>query len=371
MSAPEGKRVFILGAGFSKAAGMPDAHEVATLLLESDLLRHHKELQAWARDLLERIQHVNRLDCTGGGVSVNVEQLFEYAAFDRELYLVRQHLCPFGRYAGPSPHQKAESIDHWLSYMERDLVKVLISRQQAARPEALHDFAGSLRPGDTIVTFNYDTLLESTLTGRRLHWSHGFEAESPGDVRIFKLHGSIDWWMLQRGTGVNASKWTKLFEKYDEDESHDASEGLRARDEWEYHAVLYRAADLNIARLAYERESAPIFDPVPRRGLAGLGPYKPLHRLVGSGEVWLKAFDAIREADEIYVIGWSASPYDTMARFHFASVLNLPECKPKRVVVVDPKVGEQIKNYRSIFGEVEAIPQCAEHVDWDSVLARQ
>ena len=51
-------------------------------------------------------------------------------------------------------------------------------------------------------------------------------------------------------------------------------------------------------------------------------------------------------------------------------MLNLPESEPKRVVVVDPKVCEQIQNYRSIFGEVEAIGQCAEHVDWESLLGR-
>jgi len=349
---------------------MPDAREVTTLLLETNLLRNHEELQAWARDLLERTQHVNRLDCTGGGVSVNVEQLFEYAVFDRELYLVRQHLCPWGRYAGPSPYQKAESIDHWLEYMERDLVDVLIKQQQGARSGALDGFADSLRCGDTIVTFNYDTLLESTLTMRKLRWSHGFDAESPGDVRILKLHGSIDWWMFQRGVGLGTHKWTKLFQKTDDDETQAAPGVARTPDEWEYHAVLYRASNLEIARLAYERESCPIGNPVPHRGLAGLGSHKPLHRLVGSGEVWVKTFDAFREADEIYVIGWSASPYDTMGRFHFASVLNLPESKPKRVVVVDPKVCEQIKNYRSIFGEVEAIAQCAEHVDWDSLLGR-
>jgi hypothetical protein len=55
---------------------------------------------------------------------------------------------------------------------------------------------------------------------------------------------------------------------------------------------------------------------------------------------------------------------------HFASVRDLPETRPRRVVIVDPKVCEQMTNYRAIFGKVEPIGQCAERVDWDSLLGR-
>jgi hypothetical protein len=137
--------------------------------------------------------------------------------------------------------------------------------------------------------------------------------------------------------------------------------------------VLVRAPDLEAAeRVLTTINELPGVDPpaytYPESGLAGLGAHKPLDRLIGSAPTWHKALAALQQSEEICVIGWSASPYDTMARFHFASVLNLPETRPRRVVIVDPKVCEQIKSYRSIFGDVEPIGQCAERVDWDSLL---
>ena len=139
--------------------------------------------------------------------------------------------------------------------------------------------------------------------------------------------------------------------------------------------VLVRAPDLETAKQVLTTVNEPPgVDPpaytYPESGLAGLGAQKPLDRLIGSAQTWHNALAALRQAEEIYVIGWSASPYDMMARFHFASVRELPEARPARVVVVDPNVGKQIANYKAIFKDLEPIEQCAERVDWDSLLAR-
>jgi len=175
--------------------------------------------------------------------------------------------------------------------------------------------------------------------------------------------------MFPRTRPLLPEKWAKLFEKTDANRSEDSTTQAHAADEWEYRYVLYRAADLQLAQRAYEAETLPLMADSPRRGLAGLGTHKPLHELVGSGLVWVKAFDVLKVADEIYIVGWSASPYDAMARFHFASVLDLRETQPS-LVVVDPKVCKQNANYKAIFKDVEPIGQYAERVDWDSLLGR-
>ena len=59
-------------------------------------------------------------------------------------------------------------------------------------------FAKSLRDGDTVLTFNYDTLLECSLTHCGATWSHGFDAEGASDVTVLKLHGSLDWFLVPR-----------------------------------------------------------------------------------------------------------------------------------------------------------------------------
>lgn len=367
MPAPERKRVFILGAGFSKAAGMPDACGLTDLLLNAKFIRDNEGLQAWVASLRKRISVLHAEPETSGAVSVNVEQLFDYAAFDRELWLMRQHGC--STMFGPAtPLAHANTIGSWLYMMEYFLVGVLIQAQEGANSSSLPTLANWLRNGDTVMTFNYDTLLECALTACGRTWSHGFQAEKSGDVTVLKLHGSIDWWLAPRerlsdltlilvDIGNSATNWNRALED-------------PTNMPWEDRFVLTRVDTLEKAKGYYRQHTGLSPGTAPWPGLGGLGVHKPLHRLIGSGLVWVNALTELKEADEIYVIGWSASPYDTMARFHFASVLALRESQPSRVVVVDPNVCKQIANYKAIFKDVEPIGQCAERVDWDSLLGR-
>jgi len=102
-------------------------------------------------------------------------------------------LSPVGRQYDGRAYSNAKSISHWLEYMEQNLVKVLIDKQEAAHSAALNGFAASLREGDTVATFNFDTLLECALATRGTTWSHGFPSEHAGAVTVLKLHGSVDW----------------------------------------------------------------------------------------------------------------------------------------------------------------------------------
>jgi hypothetical protein len=226
----------------------------------------------------------------------------------------------------------------------------------AASCNPLSKFFRNVNIRDVFITFNYDTLVESELSKRLLKWHHGFDTSAFG-IPVLKLHGSVDWVKVPHDRPIQ--KGLKLFEKVD------LNRNQRTDEQPEDAYVLWQIPDI----LSRREEVSPFSFP-NRPAMGGLGRVKPLHEIPGIGFVWSRAFDVLRNADAIYVIGWSASEYDLMARFHFASVLNLPESKPKRVVVVDPNVCEQIKNYRSIFGEVEAIGQCAEHVVWDSLLGR-
>jgi len=340
---------------------MPDAADLTDLLLDEAPMRADEQFQQWVSSLRERINHLRQLDYPSEGNRISIEQVFEFAAFDIEWCLLRQQDvgAPWGA--------RGSSIKKRLAVMERILFEVLIDAQEehslGAAP--LADFADVLRASDAVLTFNYDTLLERALAARRKKWSSGFDVEPAGDVTVLKLHGSLDWLICHRDKTIGSV----LFEiNPGSIEWYELEEGQRHH--WEKNFVLCRTPNLAAARAAAKWDPLLKTNESPWPGLAGLGLHKPLHRVIGSCVVWRKALHALREADDIYVIGWSASPYDTMARFHFASVLNLPETRPRRVVVVDPKVCEQIKNYRAIFGNVEPIAQRAERVDWDSLLGR-
>ena len=83
------------------------------------------------------------------------------------------------------------------------------------------DLVSRLEPEDTIITLNYDTLLDSALINagwdpakgyglmggnRKIKWTRKRPVPSPGlsKVRLLKLHGSLNWYV--RGSIGNLSK---------------------------------------------------------------------------------------------------------------------------------------------------------------------
>ena len=72
------KRVFILGAGFSKQAGMPLATELTPLLRRTFEEYDHEEALAWLASLDERINWINQTS-ENAAPSLNIEELFDFA----------------------------------------------------------------------------------------------------------------------------------------------------------------------------------------------------------------------------------------------------------------------------------------------------
>ncbi len=86
--------------------------------------------------------------------------------------------------------------------------QILTERAPTTVPQLYQDFAKKLKPGDTVLTFNYDLLLEHALekvgTPYRLFPDRFKEVYPEGggttdferelsEVLILKLHGSLDW----------------------------------------------------------------------------------------------------------------------------------------------------------------------------------
>jgi hypothetical protein len=125
------KRAFIFGAGFSRPAGMPLATELLPLL-QTELKRIYedKDMQDWLDDLRERLKWLSN-DRDKESFASNIEQVFHYAHFDREVFRLRQHLSSVGRQDGPgTPWNQAETISAWLSYLEEALRDVILNHDE-------------------------------------------------------------------------------------------------------------------------------------------------------------------------------------------------------------------------------------------------
>lgn len=189
---PKRYRLIILGAGFSRPAGLP---------LASDLWREIRETAAaFSKDL--RAHKFN-------------DDLAHYIEFRREA--VGEALTPetvdfedFMRFLDVEHFLGLRGGETWSqdgnegTVVTKFLIGKVLARHVSALetiPELYVEFARRLQPDDYVLTFNYDTLLERALdvVGKpyrlfdtRLNCD-GSVDNRRDEVVVLKMHGSIDW----------------------------------------------------------------------------------------------------------------------------------------------------------------------------------
>ena len=354
------KSVFILGAGFSKPAGMPLATELLPLLTEKLKL---DEMQEWLNSLGQRLSWLDGNDGATTSFKVNIEQVFHYAHFDIEVHRLRQQLEQVGRYDGPgTPWNQVESISAWLSYLEETLCDVIIEKERQADLASISRWAKPIDTDDSVLTFNYDTLVERALEESGKSWNHGIGLENERGSPVFKLHGSIDWIVAHRS--LPFSKFDLLFDKANANRGEDNTGSV----EDDYRLWRCRTQE-QLQKWISGRDLQMVPEnALPKRvGITGLGAYKQLHQVPGLGNVWARGMRSLYEADQAVVVGFSMSDYDAMAQMQFAQVARAryDEGRPLNVAVIDPFVNETTKErFRRVFRSVDFVEKHHEEVDW-------
>lgn len=325
----------------------------------------------WLGWLKQRINWLKKPSSSQTG-GFNIEQIFDLAYFDVMAWRLKHQTSKLGRRAGDVPWQAAEDISAWLSHMEDDLRDVIWDRQKVCQQKAqkISEFVKHLQPDDIVMTFNYDTLLESCLSEQNIDWWYGFELEKKKKgIAIFKMHGSVNWILAPRNKYENFG-YALLFKKEDKNrkEANFPSDDI----EWDY--VLLRVPDTFIATRVENRDLLNSEKPY-YLAIGGLGRYKPLDKISGLGEVWVKAMRFLHQAEQIYVVGFSLSPFDNMARLCFAGAMcDRQEKKkpPPGITIVDPCDENPTPKFQSVFGpsaQIKVIKKHAEDVeDWADFL---
>lgn len=187
-------RLFVLGAGFSKPAGFPLADEL------------------W-KEIWKRVQNL------GGRASKFRDDLHSYIDYRRECFGDQLtagdiNFEDFMRFLDVQHFLGLRGSDTWSEHGNEGTIvtKMLIGEILAERSNALPDvpdlyaeFAQRLQPDDTVITFNYDTLLERSLDAvgkpfrlfpdryKEVTDNSGIVDNDKDEVVILKMHGSIDW----------------------------------------------------------------------------------------------------------------------------------------------------------------------------------
>ena len=68
---------------------MPLATELTSLILEGTELKHHEEMQSWLAEFRQRLAAAEGAGEDAVGAALNVEQMFDFAAYDEELWRMK------------------------------------------------------------------------------------------------------------------------------------------------------------------------------------------------------------------------------------------------------------------------------------------
>lgn len=193
-SAHPGFRIFVLGAGFSRPAGLPIALELYPLVREHIVSRHGTETK-FDRDVHDYLEYSGACGFTGQTEeNLDLEKFMSY--LDIEHYLGFRGSKTWSSEGNESQLMIRKAIGH-----------VIHSRTptSTALPDVYLRFAESVSIRDIVLTLNYDLVLENALTAvgkpfRRYPYrftsitEHGGTTDSDTEeVVLLKLHGSVDW----------------------------------------------------------------------------------------------------------------------------------------------------------------------------------
>ena len=318
-------RLFILGAGFSAAAGVP---LTATLLKKA-----MGKFAAECPGIFSRVDRYAR-ESTGnfdGDVDYTKEGFFP-------------DLCTFIEYIELREYGGGE---RWADTGSREklalrfyLAKTIVEHTPGAAnlPDLYVEFAAQLHDGDIVISFNWDGLLEVALEKIGKPYTYNFKEKYA--IKLCKLHGSINW---RLGTPNNLAKPVNTLAW----ESMEFTKGILKEE------IYHTPALLDFS--TWDRYP-PLGEVEPFLVLPGLGKAFDVR---SNAELWYKPECMFAFTHDVYIIGLSLAVDDFLIRSLFLS--NLPfidsytGLEGRKIFIINPSQDCE-KNYSFIMSK--------EYVEW-------
>ena len=319
--------VFVLGSGFSKSCGLPTLAELFGQMLTTQGA-DPKDVEVVKVALEFLYPHLKARSGHDG-----------YPPFEEFLSLVTASKDFEDRDGDRNGlHQKGEWDKRERSAL-RLLRHCLITKMQQVRGRKARDlrrFVELIEPGDTIMTFNWDTLIEQYLhdveTRGSAPSSNPRQLGRP--IHILKLHGSLSWMWLNNPP-LDQSPLDER--RYLQGRFKDYWDEIDSRDE--PNETLWSLKKNHLTNLAACLDALDQHFPDlnPRMCIEPPTWYKtPLHTL-GQFHSWISAARPLDEAENtIVVIGYSLPSTDLHARALLRAVVGQPLSNGGMIRLIDP-----------------------------------
>ena len=211
------------------------------------------------------------------------------------------------------------------------------------------EFCNKLPQGSTIISTNYDIVMDNSLyinlgsvnygidirsdifprtnsVEKDLVFRHQLPQLNKGSIRLLKLHGSLNWFYCERCDELDISVGEKGIVDYLKDDSSDLKCVTYPRCTCRYMPLIVTPTYLK----SYKNR---IFE-----------------------KIWIESEKSISEANELIFIGYSLSLSDTLIKCMLSNGLAKNTKRPK-ITVVDKLDGSTAEtNFISFFGDVDYQP---------------
>lgn len=296
------KKVFFLGAGFSKAINqdyplLKDLTENVNLQLEKgSVAKHYEEIAPEIKKDVEALLTYLSTDFPWKSDTTKYENQALYAAIskiisDKFIALCMQDGANKNIFKEFAQHVTSQENTYNFITLNYDLLLENLLKQENVQKFRYEDF------------YKYPMVSLGAREGR-IRWGKSQNTDSA--PAILKLHGSANWFWAGISAGDNIYY-------SDGSESATAKAGLKPY----------------------------IIPPVMDKN--------SFYNHVAIRFLWQEAEQLLKNADEIYIIGFSFPATDTSVRFLFQSALRESNAK---IFIVNPAIEMELrKNYDKVFGE--------------------
>lgn len=200
--------IYILGAGFSKPAGLPLGNELFRYVVEE-----MKKPVHWREYKINLYEDYLKKD---------IEKYIDYhkSIFGKKLDEEEINFEELLSYLDLEHYLRLKGGDTWSEegnesqVLIRNYISKIIFNRQTEMVDSdyslYEQFVEKLRPEDLVITFNYDTLLENSLSRKNIQYrlfphrydkvlenGGGFLSTTENEVIVLKMHGSIDWFSIK------------------------------------------------------------------------------------------------------------------------------------------------------------------------------
>jgi len=274
----------------------------------------------------------------------------------------------FNEKSGTEHFQTSLKYMNFFRGIEKELIELIYKAFQSIKPDwncSLHNkFIDKILSGEaetSIISFNYDLLLDQTLMGRGLTanidfsyyiWLHQYsqiggndnkdifaifrKAYIPNDkIELLKLHGSLNWFVL-----LNHANLQPEADMY----AIAGKENIQVNSYYNLHlsgGEAYNKSNVLLQRAII----APVLEKL-----------KKFKSTFSFESLWTRSLERLKEAEKIVFIGYSMPQADYLARWLFRMGYTLNPKKDLTVQVVNPCL-EVEDEFKKIYSKAKFEPR--------------